>query len=342
VRPPALPAGRVLLRRLVRPALVAAGLAVIAYLVHRVGPEAIWSSFQTLSWWLLPLICFPSSAAVLLHTLGWRFAFARPPRSFPRLFGARVAGEAVNVSTPTASVGGEPVKAYLLRPGVPLQEGLVSVVLDKTTVVVGQTVLLLAGVATGWFLRQVPRDLLATMAALLVVEIVVVGGFVAVQLRGLAGRSGRLLSRFGIGPGHERQSKLDDLDRSVRLTYQRHRGRLALSVLCHFLAFALDALEIFLVVRLLGVPVSLPVAFTVAAFGNGVKFISFMIPAGLGALEGGNVAFFAALGLGGAIGLSYTLVRRLREILWVAAGFVALHVLSARPLPPAARDSSSA
>jgi uncharacterized protein (TIRG00374 family) len=325
-------------RRLVRSVLVAIGLGLIAYLIHSVGPAAIWSSFRTLSWRLAVVVCFPFSAATLLHTVGWHFAFPRPPRSYGHLLGARLAGEAVNLATPTASVGGEPVKAYLLRPGVPLQVGLASVVVDKTTVVVGQTALLLAGVAVGWLFLPTPAGILVIMGVLLVIEVLAVAGFVAVQLHGVAGRGGRLLSRFGIGPGADRQAKLEGLDRAVRQTYEQHPGRLGLSVLFHFLAYALGALEIYLVVRFLDIPISLPVAFAIEAFSTGVKFISFVVPGSLGALEGGNVAFFAAYGLGGAAGLSYTLVRRLREIAWIAIGFAALHLLSARPLPPAEED----
>jgi uncharacterized protein (TIRG00374 family) len=324
--------------RLVRPALVAIGLGLIAYLVHRVGVAAIWSSFEMLSWRLLVVLFFPFSAATFLHTLGWHYTFRVPPRSFGRLLGARLAGEAVNLATPTASVGGEPVKAYLLRPGVPLPDGLASVVVDKTTVVLGQTILLLVGVIVGWLLVPTPSGLLVTMVGLLVVEILAVSGFVAVQLHGVAGRGGRLLARFGVGPGADHQAKLEGIDRTVRALYRERTRRLAVSVLWHFAAFALGAIEIYLVVRFLAIPISLPVAFTIEAFSTGVKFISFMVPASLGVLEGGNVAFFAAFGLGGAAGLTYTLVRRLREITWAAVGFAALHLLSARPLSPAAKE----
>jgi hypothetical protein len=58
-----------------------------------------------------------------------------------------------------------------------------------------------------------------------------------------------------------------------------------------------------------------------------------MIPGSIGALEGGNVAIFAAFGLGGGVGLSYTLVRRLREITWAVVGMIALAALSGRPSP---------
>jgi hypothetical protein len=45
------------------------------------------------------------------------------------------------------------------------------------------------------------------------------------------------------------------------------------------------------------------------------------------------MAIFAAFGYGGAVGLSYTLVRRLRESVWIGTGLLALAALSARPAP---------
>ena len=54
-----------------------------------------------------------------------------------------------------------------------------------------------------------------------------------------------------------------------------------------------------------------------------MKFASFMVPASLGALEGGYVVF-EAFGLGATAGLTYVLVRRLREITWAVVGFLVL------------------
>src|SRR5262249_56241498 len=102
------------------------------------------------------------------------------------------------------------------------------------------------------------------------------------------------------------------------------------SVVWHFLGFAIGTIEVYLVVRFLGVPISLPEAFAIGAYGTAIKFFSFMVPASLGALEGGNVAIFAAFDIGGAIALTYTLVRRLREILWVTVGFLASSFVSWR------------
>ena len=101
----------------------------------------------------------------------------------------------------------------------------------------------------------------------------------------------------------------------------------------HLLAWTVGSLEIYLVLNFLGLPVTLLTAVVMESFGAAVKFASFMIPGSLGALEGGNMAIFAAFGYGGAIGLSYTLVRRLREGTWATAGLLTLAALSARPTP---------
>jgi uncharacterized protein (TIRG00374 family) len=316
-----------------RPFLVIAGIAAIGYLVIQVGPAAISKAFRTLSWRLLVILVFPTCLAVLVDTLGWRFTFLKPPRSFRRLLAVRVAGEAVNLGTPTASVGGEPVKAYLLRPEVALRDGLASVVIDKTTGVVSQVLLLLIGLLVGAVLRTVPRPLTLAMAGALAVEILCVAGFVVVQLRGAVGGGGRLLAKLRMPPSRERQATLDSMDQALRAIYVTNTGGLLASTVCHFTGFTLGTLEIYLVVQFLGIPISLTTAFIIGAFSTAVKFFSFMVPASLGALEGGNVALFAALGFPGAVGLTYTLVRRLREIAWIAAGFLTLNALSSRPGP---------
>jgi uncharacterized protein (TIRG00374 family) len=313
-------------------------LLLIGYLTRRIGPEAIWTAFRSLSWGLVLVLIFPTCLAVIADTLAWRSTFLNPPRSFGRLLGIRLAGDAVNLATPTASVGGDLVKAYLLRPGVSLGDGLASVIADKTTSVVSQVLALFGGLIVAAILLPHASALLFATTAALVLEILCAIGFVVAQLRGVIGGGGRLMAKFSMSPGPERQAVLDGMDHALKSLYvERGRGVLV-SVLWHFVGFAVGTIEIYLVVRLLGVPISMPVAFAIGALGTAVKFFTFMVPASLGALEGGNVAIFAAFGLGGAVGLTYTLVRRLREIVWIAAGFAASHLVSLRSVPPGDRD----
>lgn len=319
-----------------RPLLVLTGLAVVGYLVAQIGPAAIWSSFVTLGWRLPLVLAFPYALAGLVDTIAWRLLLPGPV-SLGLIFRARLAGEAVNLATPTMAVGGEPVKAFLLRPHVPLRDGLVSVIADKTTIVAGQIVFLAGGLLAARAALPPSSRLLPIMTGLLAVEIVAIGGFAFVQANGGLGGSGRLLGRIGarVGLGGERYLRgLGDLDRALAALYRDGRRRLVASALVHAVAWASGGLEIYIVLSLLGTPVPLGTALIIESFAGGVKFASFMVPASLGALEGGYVAFFEAFGLTATAGLSFVLVRRLREMAWAGVGFLALGVSDrARLLP---------
>jgi uncharacterized protein (TIRG00374 family) len=309
---------------------VLTGLALVGYLVAQIGPAAIWDSFVILGWRLPIVLAFPYALAAVVDTLAWRLLLPTPV-PFLLLLRARLAGEAVSLATPTMSVGGDPLKAYLLRPGLPLLDGFVSVIADKTTLVAGQVLFLALGLLAARSLASPPTGrLLPVMTGLLVVEVLAVGGFALVQASGALGGGGRLLGRLaervGVGGADRFAQGLGDLDRALAALYRQRGRRLVASAIVHAIAWASGGLEIYLVLMLLGTPASLGTALIVESFASGVKFASFMVPASLGALEGGYVVFFEAFGLGAAAGLSYVLVRRLREITWAVVGFLLLGV----------------
>jgi len=62
----------------------------------------------------------------------------------------------------------------------------------------------------------------------------------------------------------------------------------------------------------------------IEALGSGVRFASFMVPAGLGVFEGANAAAFGALGFGAAAGLAFSVVRRARQVAWIVVGLLVL------------------
>lgn len=316
--------------------LLAVGGLFVGYLVTKIGPDELLASVRTLSWWLLVVVTFPFGLATILDALGWRFAFPRDQASLLTLYPVRLAGEAFNSATPTASVGGESVKTYLLHPRIPVSGAVASIIVDKTAVVLAQGVFLLVGLGLAWMFFALPRVLLQAMTALLLVEVVALSGFVLVQLRGIFGGSLRLLSRMGFTWGQRHADTLHGMDRLLATFYREHRARLGLSILCHFLAWILGSLEVYLILHFLGIPVSLTAAFVIDAFTAAIKFGAFLIPAGLGAVEGINVAVFVGLGLGAGLGLSVALIRRIRELAWIIAGLVLLAVLRTSVAPEAA------
>jgi uncharacterized protein (TIRG00374 family) len=318
--------------RWVRLGLLFCGAALFLWLLAAIGPGAVVQAFTDLSWRLLVILVFPFGLTTLLDTLGWRYAFRRNTVPFRALLGARLAGEAFNLTTPTASMGGEPVKAWLVRPWAPLAESLPSVIVAKTTIVIGQALFVVVGLVAAH--TALPSDSLVIrgMRWLLVIQVVAVGGFVVVQAGGALRGSTRWLQRFG-WLSDRRREPLTQINDELAHFYRREPRRLTLSILFHFLAWLIGVLEPWLILRWMGLPVSLAQATAIEAFSTGIRFAAFLVPGYLGALEAGHMAIFAALGLGGPAGLSFTLIRRVREAAWTGLGFLALIPLRAHAPP---------
>src|SRR5204862_379964 len=101
---------------------------------------------------VFPLLCAVGCGLLLTHshagfplgllppvdTLGWKYAFLRARARFRTLLAVRIAGEACNLPTPTASLGREAIKTWLLRRHVSLDEAVLSVVVAKTTIALAQ------------------------------------------------------------------------------------------------------------------------------------------------------------------------------------------------------------
>ena len=94
------------------------GLGVLGLLVWNVGVAEVAGHLRQIGW-RAPLLLLPYVAVALCDAQGWACAIPRTTHARPaplwRLSLARLAGEAINNLTPTANLGGEPIKVYLLR-----------------------------------------------------------------------------------------------------------------------------------------------------------------------------------------------------------------------------------
>ena len=307
--------------RILKPILLLAGAILVGVLVYRVGAAAIVETLGRLTWWQFALVCLPYALISAVDTLGWRYAFARDRAPFHRLLGARLAGEAVNIVTAVGSIGGEAVKAWLLRRDVSYEESVPAVVIAKTTIVMAQALFLLIGIVLAVVGLGVGSTVLQGMLWLLVVEVLAVGGFVGAQVAGLVARAGRLLTWFGV---MENAAYAETLDRALRSYYRTEWRRLTLSLGFHLVGWLLGALEALLILVVLGVPATPLTATVIEALGSGVRFATFLVPASLGPLEAANAAAFNAMGLGAGVGLAFSFVRRARQVVWIVIGILIL------------------
>jgi uncharacterized membrane protein YbhN (UPF0104 family) len=310
--------------RVLRLLPLAGGVLAVVLLIRHFGLDSLTAAVTRIAWWQFVLVCLVHGVSMVLDTLGWRYTLVadRPP--FLRLLAARCAGQAVNVVTALGGLGGEAIKAWLLRRDVPYEASVPSLILAKTAEVVGQGLLLATGILVAWATGAVGRSLLGPMCYLLGFEVIAVGGFILVQIGGGVGRVGRLLAWVGAGRGARR------VDGAVRAFYRSHRWSLLLSVGFHFAGWLVGTLEVLLILRALRVPASIATAIVIEALGTGVRFATFFVPASLGTLEGANAAAFAALGWAASDGLAFSIVRRGRQAVWIGIGLAVLGVMGAR------------
>jgi putative membrane protein len=313
----------------VQGALLLVGLGLFGLVLWRVGVDVVFEALRPVGWGVLVLI-LAYLPVWLLDTLGWKFAFPREAPAVPvlRLFRIRLSGEAFNVLTPTLDVGGEAVKALLLtREGVPTVQALASLVIAKTSLAVSEVLFLLAGLAVAMRLLELPAALEQGMGLALLLGCVGVGAFIVLQRRGLFGALAVLSQRLGLARRfwREQAGAVAALDEALRAYYARP-GRGALSVGFHLMGWVAGVAEVALILWFLDLPVSAASALALEAGHQLSRAVAFFIPAKLGAQEGGNLLVFSALGFPAALGVAVSLLRRVRELSWVALGLALLAV----------------
>ncbi|PYO45884.1 MAG: hypothetical protein DMD84_27580, partial [Candidatus Rokuibacteriota bacterium] len=264
--------------KLLRALLLVVGLVFLGVLVMTNEPAAIFAAVRGLSWRLAVIAVFPFVLVTTFDTLGWKYAFLRDRVPFRTLLAVRIAGEAFNLTTPTASLGGEAIKTWLLRRHVSLDEAVLSVVVAKTTITLAQGLFLLLGIVVAWVAGLPNSSLLHGMMWLLALEVLAVAGFVVAQLRGLFGPVERWLGRVGLRLSRHKETGAR-VDRGLVKFYRDKPRRLLLSIAFHLVAWLLGVVEVFLALRFLGVPVSLTTATIIEAFGTAVRFATFLVPA---------------------------------------------------------------
>ena len=288
--------------------LVSVGALSLAILLWRIDLGLVKLALSHVGWGMV-FIVGQELVAHGLNALGWRWAFSREDArafSLAELVRLRVAGDAVNYLTPTATIGGEVVRTAMLSHARGADVRMISVIVAKATQTLAQALFITAGLALGatqgfgseWFHWLLGAALAVGLA------IAVVGTYM-------------LKARGGVAATWRRA-----VGARVTTFLRDHPGRVALSTLMFALGYAWGAFEAFWICRFLMLPVPILTAAAIEILSITVDGILFMIPAKIGTQEGGKVAVFAALGLPASLGFAFGVVRHVRELVWGGLGLL--------------------
>lgn len=306
--------------------LLTAGLAGFTFLLYKLGARAVYTDISQLGW-KFSFILLPYILVFALDTIGWRYAFHdyTPKLNFLGLFGARMAGESINCITPSGYLGGEPVKAYLLKSyDVSLIDGMASVVISRTIMSVAQALFVLIGVFVALTRLQDTGLLLSVALGTVLFGLPLIILISVSKKKGLFTAVYNLLKRFNINIWFLEESHLKELDENISQFYSTNKRGFYLCFAYYFLGWLAGVIEVYLILTLLGVPIDPLGALIIESLFTVARTAASFIPGSLGGQEGGVVLIFMTLHLTMQAGMSFCVIRRIREALWIGAGLLVL------------------
>lgn len=307
---------------------LALGLGLLAWLFQGVEVRAMWDGVLQIGWGALLLI--PVAFLWLIpNTKAWACAFKTTATSIPfsKLLTAHIAGESLNGLLPSSSLAGEPVKALLLQPRVTFAEALSSVTVSKTTQTLSLVVFLLGGMGLAAWQTNLPPGLLLSMTGVVAMlgagAIVLTWGASSGLLRGWAQQV--LRRRPNAEWLQSLTAHIVEIDAHLAAFYRSEKRRFIASTLWHLAGLFLGFIEIYMIAYFLGLSLSPTGALIMEAVAALAAVSGFFIPGSLGTYEFGHYVAASMLGIPPASGILICLLRRVRELFWLAAGLALLY-----------------
>jgi uncharacterized protein (TIRG00374 family) len=324
--------------------LLVLGIGLGATLVYQ-HAGAIGEALGRVGWGGFGLYLLSSLTVYALDAAAWRLTFtgAPPKPGLGRFFNMRSAGEAVNKITPLASLGGEPLKAYLLvRSGAPLREAAASVAVAKNVMTIAQITFIFLGIGMAMQIRPDKGGALLGFGIFpgTILTAIIITAVLDWRLRRKGkGTAARPADAPGApGQGEKEASGKGHANPAIELWSQvadffwTNPRAFAASLLLFFAGWAAGALELLAGAYALGFPLSVHHALALEALLASVNMATFFIPGNAGSQEGGFTFLAPLLGLSATHGVALAILRRCREVVWLVYGLIYLALVEGQVL----------
>jgi uncharacterized protein (TIRG00374 family) len=305
------------------------GAAVFGYLVAQIGVGQLASDAGKTGLMFIPIVLL-YALVYACSALAWQLTMGDSSRpSYLRTYAVLVAGGALNFLTPLINAGGEPFRVAAVAPWLGRRRAAGSVILHRmlhsfTYVLVWLTAVALA---VALLPRETPRGVMILLGVVALVLAGILALFMSAHRAGLLERILNWLSRVPLarrlGARLEPQrATFVALDRQITEFYHRQPGRFLRAMLLEYLSRCIYMLELVLIVASLGFRLDYLRAFTIGGLEAIALNVLFVVPFEVGAREGAFYLLFKLFGLDPQLGLYTSIVGRVRDLVWIAAGLL--------------------
>jgi uncharacterized protein (TIRG00374 family) len=310
------------------------GAAALGFMIYAIGLDAILDNIAKTGWWFAAIIGV-WGVTYLLNTMSW-YAIIRSNTSahvpFASLYRLTVAGYALNYVTPFGLAGGEPYRIMELRRFMPTVDATASVILYVMMHVCSHFFFWL----TGMVLIACFVPMSAVLQSALIISVGACLLLIFLFFRGYRKGVVMKLTRLGekvpfVGKklramSPEARERLELIDAQIKNLHGERKRMFYTSLGLEFGSRLVSCVEIWLIIIALGYTASYVDAFIVVALSSLFANILFFSPMQLGTREGGICLAFKTIGLAPGLGVSVSLVTRIREMFWILCGVLLMKV----------------
>lgn len=305
------------------------GILALWYIFSQISFESVLQTLEGATW--QQILVYSIIQVVMFFLLSYRWKLVLNSQginnvSLFRLNNYKLVGYGVSYITPSAKIGGEPVRAGLLssREGIPFDKALSTVVIDKTLELTTSVLFFVIGGIFMLMFFAIPKKLGIVVIVVSILLVIIFGIF---NYRMIMGKSFflkvfRLLGLSKIKKLKKFTKKLGDFEKLVIKFYHKDRKFLMYTFLVSLVAWALMFLEFGIAGLMVGQNLSALQIFLIFSFVGAAYLVP--IPMALGALEAGQISVFSLVDVKTATGVALSLLVRLKDIIISAIGLLLL------------------
>ena len=320
------------------------GIVLFVWVLRYIGVDEIKSAFTS----------FPLQTVFIVIALGFGHMFIVIYRwmlilhaqgdmvRYRQLLAPKFIGFAISYLTPGLYIGGEPVRAYVLKKeaGVKFSHGLASIIVDKILDFTYPLPFLIGGLVYAIFTYNIAWGALGFFVLVLLGLIILLIFFYIQTYRGKGFFSALMvflkLDRLKVV--RRLYKKVQYFENLIITFFQKRRALFAKGLLLSLLAGSLIFFQFVVILNALGIGAGFFKIFVLMVF----MILSFLIPipGSLGSFEAGQVIVFKALNHPASVGVAFSLIIRVTELLKVAVGLIFLSSLGLKFLKNVPRNGN--
>jgi putative membrane protein len=308
----ALQDGGIRVRRAKAPAIafLIAGFTLTVWLIFRSGAAEVGAALRTAGWTgLLAISTFHLMATGLMGMAWWRLR--RRGRRWVFVWG-RLVRDAGSEVLPLSQIGGSLLAARsIVLHGIETTTAVASVVVDVTIEFCAQIAFVALGVIL--LVRLAPDSPLTRPALVGLAVALVAAGVMIVLQRWKSDLFERAAQRVAFATMGAALAGASAVQAELREIYRS--SRIWPSLLMHFSAWILSAVEAWLALSIMGAHFDFAVVLTLESLLYAMRGMAFLVPSAIGVQEGAYVILAAALGLPPGLALGLSLMKRGRDLL---------------------------